>query len=100
MAAPIEDFEELLSSEVTVPLAKLREFALQGIPEKVRGEVWLYLLDVVPPSKALAVSAAKDLELSYETLDKTFVDGHRVTFEWQRLRTDVAFFQDDVMTLL
>jgi hypothetical protein len=52
MANSAMDFVELLSAETLVDLDKLRAAARFGVPDEVRGEVWLYLLGVEGPDKA------------------------------------------------
>ncbi|KAF7727441.1 hypothetical protein EC973_007510 [Apophysomyces ossiformis] len=42
----VNDFLELLQSEVHVDLERLRILARHGIPAQLRGEVWMYLLGV------------------------------------------------------
>jgi hypothetical protein len=53
MAATEEEFAELLGeeSESAVDLQTLREVSRFGIPDKLRGEVWKYLLGVAKPDK-------------------------------------------------
>ncbi|CAG8543227.1 3776_t:CDS:2, partial [Scutellospora calospora] len=51
MSTLITEFEDILNAEVYVDLDKLRESARHGVPMKVRGEVWKYLLGVNPADR-------------------------------------------------
>ncbi len=53
MSCSVEEFLELLGGEVHVDMDKLTDVSRYGIPEKVRGEVWKYLLDVSKPDKCV-----------------------------------------------
>jgi len=52
MACTEDEFKEVLAAEVFVDLLKLREMARYGIPDRIRGEVWSYLLGVTKPIKS------------------------------------------------
>ena len=47
MASSEAQFLELLGSESYVDLTKLREWAFHGVPSRVRGPVYLFLLEVL-----------------------------------------------------
>jgi len=51
MASTEHEFSELMTAEDFVELDKLRDIARHGVPDDVRGEVWKYLLGVLPPDK-------------------------------------------------
>lgn len=44
MAAPTDEFRELLVGEGDIDVERLRELARYGIPDEVRGETWKLLL--------------------------------------------------------
>ena len=46
MASTEEEYHELMNAEVFVEIDKLRDIAKHGVPDTVRGEVWMYLLGV------------------------------------------------------
>jgi hypothetical protein len=48
MATSVEEFQQLISADTgeTDDLDKLRESALSGVPDEVRGAVWKTLLNV------------------------------------------------------
>eukprot|EP01135_Chromosphaera_perkinsii_P000681 Nk52_evm9s148 gene=Nk52_evmTU9s148 len=48
----LEDFQEVLGTEMYVDMEKLREMAEEGVPDVVRVEVWKYLLGVARPDKS------------------------------------------------
>ncbi len=53
MACTEDEFLELLSDESSVDIIGLKEVSKYGIPDKVRGEVWKYLLGVYHPDKGM-----------------------------------------------
>eukprot|EP01112_Ceratiomyxa_fruticulosa_P018900 TRINITY_DN6110_c0_g1_i1.p1 TRINITY_DN6110_c0_g1~~TRINITY_DN6110_c0_g1_i1.p1 ORF type:complete len:293 (-),score=39.34 TRINITY_DN6110_c0_g1_i1:218-1096(-) len=52
MACTEEEFGELLGGESIIDLSKLVDASIHGIPQKIRGEVWKYLLEVAKPDKS------------------------------------------------
>ncbi|KAG0000241.1 hypothetical protein BGZ80_005316 [Entomortierella chlamydospora] len=70
MSITVEEYEEVLNSEVWVEVNKLRDYASHGISRKVRGEVWLYLLGIQEADRSKEVSARKQKLLDYEQIDK------------------------------
>jgi len=46
MASTEEEYHELMNAEVFVEIDKLRDIAKHGVPDNVRGDVWMYLLGV------------------------------------------------------
>ncbi|CAO1623287.1 unnamed protein product [Jaminaea pallidilutea] len=68
MAASVEEFVELLSSEQHVDIAKLRHLARHGIHASVRGEVWLYLLGVLSADKSHEMTSVRALYNTYDSL--------------------------------
>ncbi|KAG0317495.1 hypothetical protein BGZ99_006280 [Dissophora globulifera] len=69
-AITVEEYEELLNAEVWVEVPKLREYARHGISREVRGEVWLYLLEVQEAGRSKEVSTQKQRRQEFEQLDK------------------------------
>ncbi|KAI8605910.1 rab-GTPase-TBC domain-containing protein [Dissophora ornata] len=69
-AITVEEYEEVLSSEVWVEVPKLRDYARYGISREVRGEVWLYLLGVQDADRSKEVSTQKQRRQDFEQLDK------------------------------
>ena len=47
-----------------IDVIKLREYAVHGIPQEVRGHVWLYLLGVLSPEKSINEKRKKELQAS------------------------------------
>ncbi|KAG0257880.1 hypothetical protein BG011_003694 [Mortierella polycephala] len=66
----IEEYEDVLNSEVWVEIPKLREYARHGIPKQVRGEVWLYLLGIKDADRSNEVSSQKQRTQDFEQMDK------------------------------
>ncbi|KAG0309616.1 hypothetical protein BGZ98_000502 [Dissophora globulifera] len=69
-AITVEEYEELLNAEVWVEVPKLREYARHGISREVRGEVWLYLLEIQEAGRSKEVSTQKQRRQEFEQLDK------------------------------
>ncbi|KAG0055843.1 hypothetical protein BGZ83_007276 [Gryganskiella cystojenkinii] len=69
-AITVEEYEEVLNAEVWVEIPKLREYARHGVPRQVRGEVWLYLLDIQDANRSKEVSTQKQRAQEFELLDK------------------------------
>ncbi|KAJ1557430.1 hypothetical protein HK096_007315, partial [Nowakowskiella sp. JEL0078] len=61
MSLSAEEFQEVINAEVDIDMVKLRNASRHGIPDLIRGDVWLYLLGVKTPDKIheLASSEAK-----------------------------------------
>ncbi|KAF9178786.1 hypothetical protein BGZ51_008802 [Haplosporangium sp. Z 767] len=66
----VEEYEDVLNSEVWVEIPKLREYARHGIPKQIRGEVWLYLLGIKDADRSKEVSSQKQRTQDYEQMDK------------------------------
>ncbi|EIW70629.1 hypothetical protein TREMEDRAFT_29209, partial [Tremella mesenterica DSM 1558] len=58
----------LLNAEQYVPITKLRENARHGISSRVRGEVWMYLLEILSSDKTNESKSLVDLNESYQHL--------------------------------
>ena len=57
MASTEEEYHELMNAEVFVEIDKLRDIAKHGVPDTVRGEVWMYLLGVQLSDKCKTFSS-------------------------------------------
>ncbi|KAK8864418.1 hypothetical protein IAR55_001666 [Kwoniella newhampshirensis] len=68
MSTHLQDWIELLNAEQHVDVDKLREHARHGIAARVRGEVWLYLLNVLSADKTSEITSLLSLNTSYQSL--------------------------------
>ncbi|CAK9786139.1 hypothetical protein CC85DRAFT_291039 [Cutaneotrichosporon oleaginosum] len=68
MSTNMQDYIELLTAEQHVQLDKLRESARAGVPPRVRGEVWMYLLGVMSSDKTSEMTLLKALRTAYQEL--------------------------------
>ncbi|KAI8091402.1 rab-GTPase-TBC domain-containing protein [Gilbertella persicaria] len=66
----LNDFNEILQSEVYVDLERLRILARHGIPNELRGEVWKYLLGVEQADRSKELSSSKARSEEYDQMDK------------------------------
>ncbi|KAF9997755.1 hypothetical protein BGZ79_008546 [Entomortierella chlamydospora] len=66
----LEEYEEVLNSEVWIEVSKLREYARHGIPYEVRGRVWVYLLGIKGADLSNEVSTQKQRMQEFEQMDK------------------------------
>lgn len=74
MSATLQEFDEILNAEDGhVDLVKLQEFAAHGIPQKIRGEVWLHLLNVRASHTSQTAEQKRAFKKHYASLD-TFVE--------------------------
>lgn len=71
MTTNIQDYLELLTAEQHVQVDKLRESARNGVPPEVRGEAWMYLLDVLKADKTSEMTMLKALRVNYAQLPST-----------------------------
>jgi len=96
MASTLEEVRDVLSDDTTVNIDRMRECASRGLPNEVRAEVWLYLLDVIPVSKASVHLKRKTLAAEYEAVDMEDTNGFskRISFDVQRLRPQDQYFKD------
>ncbi|CAO0803037.1 unnamed protein product [Mucor circinelloides] len=67
----LNDFNEILQSEVYVDLDRLRILARHGIPTELRGEVWKFLLGVEQADRSKELSSSKARSEEYDQMDKT-----------------------------
>ncbi|PWN18698.1 hypothetical protein BCV69DRAFT_284682 [Microstroma glucosiphilum] len=72
MAASVEEFVELLSSEQHVDIARLRHLSRHGVHPAVRGEVWMYLLGVLSPDKSQEMTSVRALYNTYDGLFSSY----------------------------
>jgi len=77
MAATIKEYREILDNEVSVDLKKLVDISAHGIPDKVRGEVWKYLLGVTTSDKTEEIKNARKHKQEYEEIEKS-IDAERL----------------------
>ncbi|WWC94194.1 hypothetical protein V866_001034 [Kwoniella sp. B9012] len=68
MSTNLQDWVELLNAEQHVQVDKLREHARHGVAARVRGEVWLYLLEVLSEDKTTEITSLLSLNTTYQAL--------------------------------
>ncbi|WWC62170.1 uncharacterized protein I303_104763 [Kwoniella dejecticola CBS 10117] len=68
MSTNLQDWVELLNAEQHVQVDKLREHARHGVAARVRGEVWLYLLEVLSEDKTAEITSLLSLNTTYQAL--------------------------------
>jgi len=103
MSATIDQFREILDSEVCVEIGKLKNIAKYGIPSKVRGEVWKYLLEVSKPDKSEEMKHERRQNQEYREINKVYSFDVRNSLKNQIVRTypKVTFFhQEDIQNLI
>lgn len=61
---------EVLESECSVEMDKLLSLCRHGIPDRLRGEAWKYLLGVMRPEKSQELSLGKLMEQRYQQLER------------------------------
>ncbi|KAI9481276.1 MAG: rab-GTPase-TBC domain-containing protein [Benjaminiella poitrasii] len=66
----LNDYTEILQSEVYVDLERLRLLARHGIPNELRGQVWKYLLNVEQADRSKELSHSKARNEEYDQMDK------------------------------
>ena len=91
MASTAEEVRELLNAEVVVEVAQLRDIAQHGLPNEVRGEVWMYLLGVQHPDKSRELTMSKSKAQDYRDFNKQMSD----TTVMSRLRAEIKRYQPD-----
>ncbi|CAG8495291.1 5610_t:CDS:2, partial [Ambispora leptoticha] len=95
MSTPINEFKEILNTEVYVDLDRLRESARHGIPMEVRGEGWKYLLGVCPADKSQELTSLKAKFDEYLTIEKENMEIiKRVRGEVSRYQQKIKNFDD------
>lgn len=60
----------MLESECSVEMDKLLSLCRHGIPDRLRGEAWKYLLGVMRPEKSQELSLGKLMEQRYQQLER------------------------------
>ncbi|PHZ14603.1 RabGAP/TBC [Rhizopus microsporus ATCC 52813] len=90
----IDDFQEILQSEVYVDLERLRILAKHGIPNQLRSEVWKYLLGVQQADRSKELSSCKARREEYEQMDKEDIEIAK------RIRGEVLRYQRRVPDIL
>ncbi|CAG8536082.1 10200_t:CDS:2, partial [Ambispora gerdemannii] len=93
--ATINEFKEILNTEVYVDLDRLRESARHGIPMEVRGEVWKYLLEVNPADRSQELTSLKAKSDEYLAIEKENMEiVKRVRGEVSRYQQRIKNFDD------
>ncbi|KAI9350387.1 rab-GTPase-TBC domain-containing protein [Pilaira anomala] len=83
----LNDFKEILQSEVYVDLERLRILARHGIPNELRGVVWKFLLGVEQADRSKELSNSKARSEEYEQMEKVNSEISR------RIRGEVSRYQ-------
>jgi len=101
MAATIEQFRELLDAEDSVDMLILTNIAKHGIPPKVRGEVWKYLLSVSKPDKSEEMKHERRQQQEYREIDKTHSADLKNSIRHQinRIYPKNSFFHQEAVQL-
>ncbi|KAL0075358.1 rab-GTPase-TBC domain-containing protein [Phycomyces blakesleeanus] len=81
------DFTDILQSEVHVDLERLRILARHGVPNQLRGEVWMYLLGVQDADRSKELTRSRARSQEYDQLEKGDPDLLR------RIRAEVGRYQ-------
>eukprot|EP01111_Echinosteliopsis_oligospora_P012240 TRINITY_DN4168_c0_g1_i1.p1 TRINITY_DN4168_c0_g1~~TRINITY_DN4168_c0_g1_i1.p1 ORF type:complete len:284 (-),score=65.15 TRINITY_DN4168_c0_g1_i1:16-867(-) len=71
MSCTEEEFKELLSGESHIDMRKLQDVANHGVPERVRADVWRYLLEISKPDKAGEDRLKKQQHQDFQEMKKT-----------------------------
>eukprot|EP01117_Protostelium_nocturnum_P014105 TRINITY_DN5323_c0_g1_i3.p1 TRINITY_DN5323_c0_g1~~TRINITY_DN5323_c0_g1_i3.p1 ORF type:complete len:265 (-),score=45.94 TRINITY_DN5323_c0_g1_i3:380-1174(-) len=71
MTATSDQFRDILETEENVHMGNLIDIARHGIPSKVRGEVWKYLLGISKPDKAEEAKRERQQTQDYNNIDKS-----------------------------
>lgn len=71
MSTNLQDYIEVLNAEQHVQVDKLKENARHGIAPRVRGEVWLYLLNVLSEDKTTEITTIMALASTYQLLSSS-----------------------------
>ena len=99
-ATTAADLDDVLESETHVDMDKLLSLCRTGVPERLRGEAWKYLLGVSKPEKSEEMSLWKHMEQEYQELERAWQAvpqselTRRIKDEIRRYRTEVPFFRD------
>jgi len=96
MATNESGFRALLGPEVDIDMEKLKYIACHGVPDKVRGEVWKYLLEVSKPDRSEEMKFKKNQREDYEEALKkqNVIDLRKITGSISRLHIQKQFFQN------
>lgn len=87
MSATSGEFAEVLGGEVYVDVSKLSDYARHGIPFDVRGQVWMYLLGVLPADRSKEISDIREKYLDYLHLEK---ENHEIA---KRIRGEISRYE-------
>lgn len=95
MAASLAEYQEVLRDESLVDVSKLRDWAVHGVPQEVRGEVWKYLLRVADPDLSREAERQQQMERDYALYEKENQEfGRLVKFEVEKYRPQEELFRD------
>mmetsp|Transcript_1781 Transcript_1781/g.2295 ORF Transcript_1781/g.2295 Transcript_1781/m.2295 type:complete len:283 (-) Transcript_1781:105-953(-) len=99
MSATSNQFREILDAEDAVQMGKLMDIARHGIPSKLRGEVWKYLLGVSKPDKSEEMKHERRQTQEYNQMDTTSSADITKSIKQQIARTypKNQFFQQEVI---
>jgi len=99
MSATHEQFRDLLDVEDSVPMEKLADIARHGVPSKIRGEVWKYLLGVSKPDKSEEMKHERKQTAEYNSLDKSISTElvRNIRQQLNRAYSKHEFFQQEMV---
>jgi hypothetical protein len=95
-----QEMAEVLESECSVEMDKLLSLCRHGIPDRLRGEAWKYLLGVMRPEKSQELSLGKLMEQRYQQLERAGqADAHseltrQIKAEVRGYRSGEPFFRE------
>jgi len=97
MSATVDQFREVLDAEDNVHMGKLADMSRHGVPNKVRGEVWKYLLTVSKPDKSEQLIHERKLTQEYNVIGKTVSSDVKKNIKHQMARyySKDTFFQEE-----
>ncbi|KAI9217431.1 rab-GTPase-TBC domain-containing protein [Blastocladiella britannica] len=86
-----DEYADILASEVTVDVPRLRELARRyGVPHAYRGDVWRFLLGVVPADRSHELSTARARQAAYDALASAAAMSPLALDVAKRVRGDVS----------
>ena len=90
------ELAELLESETHVDMDKLLSLCRHGVPERLRGEAWKYLLGVSRPERSEEMSLGKRMEQEYVEIGKAcnLHVARNVRGDVNKHREELAYFRD------
>merc|ERR1712070_1232176 len=70
--AASQELAEVLESETLVDMTTLLSLCAHGIPDRLRGDAWKYLLGVQRPEKSDEMSLGRRMEQEYLELERAW----------------------------